>query len=128
MDMPKTIGLLNGMFSLIKYGLSNCYGGFGSNWKSCNEGNFAGAPALLSFSRPFDPVTTKVDSHAAAVVGKLSTLLTSGRLSAASRSVIETAYKEKLSDPSGSADAAMQLAQHLIVTTPDSFKQPILSS
>lgn len=25
MDMPKTIGLLNGMFSLIKYGLSNCH-------------------------------------------------------------------------------------------------------
>jgi hypothetical protein len=77
MDMPKTIGLLNEMFSLIKYGLSDCYGGFGSNWKSCNEGNFAGAPALLSFLTPFDPVTTKVDSHAAAVVGKLSTLLTS---------------------------------------------------
>jgi hypothetical protein len=68
---------------------------------------------------PFDPVTTKVDSHAAAVVGKLSTLLTSWRLSAASRSVIETAYKEKLSDPSGSADAAMRLAQQLIVTTPE---------
>jgi len=118
MDMPKTIGLLNGMFSLIKYGLSNCYGGFGSNWKSCTEGNFVGAPAFLSFSRPFDGIDS-IEGHAAEVVGELSVLLTSGRLSAASRSVIETAYIEKLSDPSGGADAAMRLAQQLIVATPE---------
>lgn len=112
-------GLLNGIFSLIKYGLSNCYGGFGNNWKSCQEGNFVGAQAFLSFSRPFDPLATNEDDHAAAVVGELSTLLTSGRLSSASRQVIQAAYKEKLSDPSGGADAAMRLAQQLITTTPE---------
>ena len=117
MDMPKTIGLLNGMFSLIKYGLSNCYGGFGSRWKSCTEGNLVGAEAYLSFSRPFDSTTTNEDDQAAAVVGELSTLLTSGRLSSASKGVIEAAYKEKLLQDG--ADAAMRLAQQLIITTPE---------
>ena len=29
LDMPKIVALMNGLFSLVKYGLSNCYGGFG---------------------------------------------------------------------------------------------------
>jgi uncharacterized protein (DUF1501 family) len=119
MDMPKTIGLLNGMFSLIKYGLSNCYGGFGGNWKSCSEGYFVGAQAYLSFSRPYDAETTSAEDHAAAVVGELSTLLTSGRLSSSSKQIIEAAYLEKLSDSSGDAASALRLAQQLIVTTPE---------
>jgi hypothetical protein len=119
MDMPKTVGLLNGMFSLIKYGLSNCYGGFGGNWKTCNEGYFVGAQAYLSFSRPFNSDTTTSEDHAEAVVNELATLLTSGRLSAASRKVIEGAYLAKLSDPAGGVDAALRLAQQLIVTTPE---------
>jgi len=31
MDMPKIVSLLNGMFSMVKYGLSRCYGGFGTD-------------------------------------------------------------------------------------------------
>jgi hypothetical protein len=119
MDMPKTIGLLNGIFSLIKYGLSNCYGGFGMNWKTCHESYFVGAESYLSFARPFDAETTSVDDHTAAVVKELSTLLTSGRLSSTSRQVIEAAYKEKLSDSSGGAASALRLAQQLIATTPE---------
>lgn len=119
MDMPKTIGILNGMFSLIKYGLGACNGGFGSSWYTCNEGRFGGAEGHLSFARPFYNDTTTEDEHTAAVVNELSTLLTSGRLSSASRQVIQTAYKERLSDPSGGADAALRLAQQLIVTTPE---------
>lgn len=118
MDMPKTIGLLNGIFSLIKYGLSNCYGGFGTNWKTCHESYFVGAQSYLSFARPFDE-TTSAEEHTAAVVKELSTLLTSGRLSSSSRQVIEAAYKEKLSDPSGGAAAGLRLAQQLIATTPE---------
>ena len=119
MDMPKTIGLLNGLFSLIKYGLGSCNGGFGRSRYSCNEGHFSGAGGYLSFARPFFNDTTTEDEHAAAVVKELSTLLTSGRLSVASRQVIQTAYKERLSDPSGGTDAALRLAQQLIDTTPE---------
>jgi uncharacterized protein (DUF1501 family) len=117
MDMPKTIGLLNGMFSLIKYGLSNCNGGFGSNWGWCTEGSFVGAQAYLSFSRPFDSQTTTAEEHAEAVISELSTLLTSGRLSTASKQVVKEAYIENLSN--GDADSALRLAQQLIVTTPE---------
>ena len=70
MDMPKTIGILNGMFSLIKYGLGACNGGFGSSWYTCNEGRFGGAEGYLSFARPFYNDTTTEDEHAAAVVNR----------------------------------------------------------
>ncbi|KAL7474020.1 hypothetical protein ACHAWX_000009, partial [Stephanocyclus meneghinianus] len=119
MDMPKTVGLLNGIFSLIKYGLSNCNGGFGGSWKSCSEGNFIGASAYLSFSRPFNSQVTTPDKHADAVINELSTLLTSGRLSAANKLVIRNAYIEKLLDPAGGADSALRLAQQLIATSPE---------
>lgn len=119
MDMPKTVGLLNGMFSLIKYGLSNCNGGFGNNWKSCSEGNFVGANSYLSFSRPFDSNVTNPDDQAEAVIGELSTLLTSGRLSPANKKVIKDAYREQLLAPTGGADSALRLAQQLITTAPE---------
>ena len=119
MDMPKTVGLLNGIFSLIKYGLGNCNGGFGGTWHSCNEGNFIGSQGYLSFARPFNNDTTSLDDHVSAVVDELSTLLTSGRLSLASRQIVKSAYKERLVDPSGGADAALRLAQQLIATTPE---------
>lgn len=91
MDVPKTVGLLNGIFSLIKYGLSNCNGGFGSNWKSCNKGDFDVTNSYLSFSRPLNSITTTQDDHADAVIGELSTLLTSGRLSEANK-IVKNAY------------------------------------
>ena len=113
------IGLLNGMYSLIKYGLSNCYGGFGGNWKSCQEGYFVGAQSYLSFARPYNNDTGTEEEHAKAVVTELSILLTSGRLSSSSRQIIEGAYLNKLSDSSGGAEAALRLALQLIVTTPE---------
>eukprot|EP00804_Cyclotella_cryptica_P009369 CCRYP_018076-RB/>CCRYP_018076-RB protein AED:0.03 eAED:0.03 QI:374/1/1/1/0.94/0.9/20/617/4181 len=120
MDMPKTVGLLNGFFSMIKYGLSNCNGGFGNSRTSCREGNFVGANAYLSFSRPFNSETTSPDDHAEALISELSTLLTSGRLSTANKQVIKDAYLEELLSPSGgNADSALRLAQQLIVTAPE---------
>lgn len=113
-------GLLNGMFSLIKYGLSNCNGGFGGNWKSCVEGNYVGAQSYLSFTRPYHKGTgISKEDHAKAVIDELSTLLTSGRLSSRSREVIRAAYLTKLSDPLGGDGAALRLAQQLLVTTPE---------
>ena len=103
------------MFSLVKYGLNSCDGGFGSDWSDCKEGNFFYANAYLSLSRPYNEVTTTADAQADAVVSELSTLLTSGRLSAENKQVIMSAYKEKLPD----AGAALRLAQQLILTSPE---------
>jgi len=51
LDMPKVIGMLNGAFSIINYGLSACYGGFGPalSW-SCYEGLYNTASGVLGFN------------------------------------------------------------------------------
>lgn len=57
------------------------------------------------------------DSTATAVVNELALLLTGGRLSDNSRTVIESAYNSALS--SGDAGKALRMAQKLIVVTPE---------
>lgn len=111
--MYKIVGLLNGMFSMVKYGLSTCYGGLGALGTNCNEGDFSRAPARLSFSRPYNKNTTTPQDQAESVVGELSTILTSGRLSADNKKLIKDAYLSKLNqtgiiDPAG---AALRIAQ-----------------
>lgn len=123
----KTVGLLNGMFSLVKYGVSRCHGGFSNQHTGhCSEGNYANSPAYLSFSRPYVAPAEgsrrlSEDAHAESVVKELSTILTSGRLSDDNKAVIKAAYLAKLSDttlsdPSG---AALRVAQQLIITSPE---------
>ena len=34
LDMPRIVGLMNGLTSLVRHGLTNCNGGFGTTW-SC---------------------------------------------------------------------------------------------
>ena len=122
MDMPKTIGLLNGMFSMVKYGFNYCNGGFGdyAGWVPCDEGrpdlyDHANNLAYLSFSRQFDAGSTTAEAQAEAVVSELATILTSGRLSVENKAVIKEAYIEKLPDAAG----ALRLAQQLILTSPE---------
>ena len=136
MDMPKVVGLLNGMFSLIKYGLSNCRGGFGDG-RGCTEGSFNSADGHLTFSKPFDATAPArrglryleaqadeaLEAQADDVVNDLSTILTSGRLSDENKAVIKAAYISKLNvtaeeDPDA-AGSALRIAQQLLVTTPE---------
>jgi len=126
------------MFSLVKYGLSRCNGGFGTEWTHCTEGDFTRATAHLSFSMTYaapegerrslqgeDPKWT----HAKNVVNKLATVLTSGRLSAENKELISQAYYSKLNDtsiddPSGSA---LRFAQQLLLTTPEFHTNNLVS-
>ncbi len=112
-DCDKTVGLLNGVFSLVKYGLSRCNGGFGTESTPCNEGDFSRAAARLSYSRPYNKNTTTLEVQAENVVRELSTILTSGRLSDVNKRIIKDAYISKLNqtgivDPAG---AALRMAQ-----------------
>jgi len=53
-DMPKSISLLNGLFSLVKYGLSHCYNGFGHYLHyQCHEGDFSSALGILGYGKNF---------------------------------------------------------------------------
>jgi len=134
MDMPKVVSLLNGMYSLVKYGLSRCYGGFGTDHSSCNEGDFSRSTAHLSFSRPY--VAPEAAHHslellaqAESVVSELATLLTSGRLGSENKELIKEAYISKLNDtsiddPSGSA---LRIAQQLVLITPEFHTTNVVS-
>ena len=101
------MGLLDGMFLLVKYGLFNCNGGFGSDWTSCKEGDFSRSTAYLSFSRQNNDRATTPEAQAKAIVNELATILTSGWLCAKNKQVIKNAYIKKLPD----ANAALWLAQ-----------------
>mmetsp|Transcript_1433 Transcript_1433/g.2264 ORF Transcript_1433/g.2264 Transcript_1433/m.2264 type:complete len:3782 (+) Transcript_1433:192-11537(+) len=111
-DMPKIVNLLNGMFSLVKYGLSNCHSGFGvTSWSrswNCNEGNYVDSGKL-----GFLPSS----SEASQVVNELTTLLTSGRLSEENRLIVTSAYEKTASE--SNPEAALRIAQQLIVTSPE---------
>ncbi len=49
-DMPRIVGLLNGLLSLAKYGLSSCEGGFGRD--RCNEKAYSLSPnGFLEYNR-----------------------------------------------------------------------------
>lgn len=50
LDMPKMVGLMNGLTSLVKYGLSSCRGGWG--YQSCREAVYNTSPlGSLEFNR-----------------------------------------------------------------------------
>jgi uncharacterized protein (DUF1501 family) len=112
LNMPKTVSTLNGIFSLFKFGLAKCHGGFGEmTFGSCNnDGDFTHGTA----SPHFVPNGAK----SAAVVSELSTLLTSGRLSVDNRQIVEAAHASAKASGS-SAREALALAQQLIATTPE---------
>merc|ERR1719266_2104152 len=108
LQMPKVVGLLNGVFSMVKYGLSECYGGWGRKTPvSCgrfDEGNYGKALGMLTFSPNGN------DPHE--VVNELGMLLTAGRLSTESRRIIESAYNSTDDEMAG-----LRLAQQLILST-----------
>ena len=72
-------------FSLIKFGFSNCHGGFGSYlaWKGCNsnEGDRLSAYGELKYTSPDS-------SDPAGIVNDIAKMLTSGRLNQGSRDII----------------------------------------
>ena len=107
---PEVIGLINGLFSLIKYGLSDCYLGFGT-WNSYSDGwcrtdgDYSYGYGKLEYSPSENDVTATVD--------ELATLLTAGRLNEKSRALI-TKEVENMEVESG-----LILAQQLISVSPE---------
>jgi uncharacterized protein (DUF1501 family) len=112
---PRAIDFLNGMLSLIKYGLTYCLGGFGKfNWWSTVECSSympldrnQGTLGKLTYS-PTDNGSMET------MLDELATLLTAGRLSASNRQLINSIIATE-SDMS----LAVMKAQQLIVLTPE---------
>ena len=104
---PYIVGLMNGMFSLITYGLTSCAKGFGTNQfgRWCNTASRIRQTADGNLS--FVPSS----NAASGIIDELDLLLTSGRLNARTKGIIAQAYSEKLasSDSSGALRTAMSL-------------------
>jgi uncharacterized protein (DUF1800 family)/uncharacterized protein (DUF1501 family) len=102
MSSSVIIGLMNGLFSLVKYGLSECNGGFGAHGDCSNQ---SGVIKTL----PNNATTVPKD-----IVRDLSLLLTSGRLAEDKQQIIVTEMT-KQSNPRN----AYQLALQLIASSPE---------
>lgn len=113
LNSPAIVGYINGIISLIELGLTDCYGGFGERtawwcpWY--NEGWFDKEKYSRGFLR-YSPLAT----NASALTDELALVLTSGRLSSASRKMITNKIQLASSMVNG-----LNTAQKLIVTTPE---------
>ena len=118
-NTPEIFNTINGFQSLIKYGLMDCYGGFGYRLNSpesikCWErvaGDYHGSTGFLSS-------TPDGNQSADAVVDDLNLLMTSGRLSTANRAIVKRAYEEVMNATTQHQLATIR-AQQLILTTPE---------
>lgn len=112
---PKILGLLNGLYSLIDLGMTTCYGGFGdANTWVCSLYESLGIEAMQSRgSLTYEPTADTPEG----IVDELALLLTGGRLSAASRTLIINAYNEVLQSSDDSE--ALRTVQKLLVSTPE---------
>ena len=126
LSMSQTIGILNGLFSLVRTGLNPCEYGFGYynrkkyNNKFCRAfdgqylptGDFTQSTGYLAYSPSSGNNVTSNE-----VIEELSTLLTSGRLSTENKLIISEAYThaKNIHDQ----EMAVRIAQQLIVTTPE---------
>jgi uncharacterized protein (DUF1501 family) len=101
---PSIVGFINGVFSLVDLGLTNCYGGFGetTTWwcDGYNDNNYD-----EKYSRGYLGYTPN-GSTTNEVADELAMLLTGGRLNAGSRQLI-----------SGSGD--LKTIIKLMATTPE---------
>ena len=101
------VGIVNGLHSLVKRGLNNC-------WEGPGFGSFGGCDYAVGY---LNFVPTSDVSNGALVVDELSTLITSGRLSKASRELIAEQYNTVYA--SDGAEIALRMAQQMLVTTPE---------
>jgi len=93
LDMPNIVGLMNGMISFPKYGLSDCNSGFARyvGFDGCSDdGKFERSWGRVTFG----PTGTNVTE----MVSEVSLLLTAGRLSKENGDIIETACSSEPDD------------------------------
>jgi len=106
---PNAIAHMNGLFSLIKYGVTSYYGGFFLD--RCGQENIVPGDYQCSngYLGDFSTGTSATD-----IIDELSTLMTSGRLSAESKRVVENIYSS-----SSNKVWAKMMAQQIIATSPE---------
>lgn len=108
LSMITILGMSNGLSALIKNGMTSCSYGFGRGVRSysCDypDGRLAYMPSAAA-------------NTAEKTIDELSLLLTCGRLSDENKAIVLDKYNQVLA--SDTADKALQVAQQLIVHSPE---------
>jgi uncharacterized protein (DUF1501 family) len=107
-DGPKAITLMNALNSLLKYGLSSDYGGFGHGRGL--------APSKGDYSNSYGSLTLKLSDSLTAtqVVDELALLLTAGRLDAQKRVLMVNVFNSQVSRAQG-----IITVEQMMLTTPE---------
>jgi hypothetical protein len=106
---PRIIDTMNGIFSMLKYGLKSCFEGFGPNIRNqCEQTVIGDRKGVGGMS--FEPSSPRGDA-----VDELATLMTAGRLSPQTCRLVKTVYSGPFRNQK---EAAIQ-AQMLIAATPE---------
>jgi hypothetical protein len=155
LDSPKIIGFLNGLFSLVDIGMSNCYGGFGDRVTWWCPGKWNNKVILYCFfirleylhnpllcatslkgyttnspenmkSRGFLTYAPTSSANAADVVDELALILTGGRLNQETRTMLINAYNDELG-LNGEASALKHL-QKLFLVIPEFHSTNVFES
>ena len=114
---PKVISLLNGFLSLTRFGLTDCFSGFGKNHdsRSCDAATLASnaglrsAPAMLGWT----PDVPSIES----TVSELSLLLTANRLDKSARGWIEDQMREERI--AAGLEQAILVAKQMMIAAPE---------
>ena len=129
---PRVVGFLNGVHSLLEFGLTSCSGGF-ADYRG--RASLASVGLIEPKDLPFRPCTTfeaavgssdgllkytppAEAADGASVVAELDLLLTAGRLDPHTSAVIATAYNAKVAEAGGAHTvAALSHAQLLVLAS-----------
>jgi uncharacterized protein (DUF1800 family)/uncharacterized protein (DUF1501 family) len=117
LSSDNTLYLLDSIFSMIKFGMSNCYSPSLDGWNvqqafSCAsvEGDTSLSPAKVDF---WPSSTASVDD----ILDELSVLLTAGRLGDKNRATIKLFVEQVYN--TGDVSRAVRVAQQLIFSSPE---------
>lgn len=109
------INLLNGMWSMMNWGLTQCYGGFKAKGWGIECAKREGSQQTDATAT----LTYEADSNASIdeVLSELALMLTAGRLSDNNRIIVRNAMQSTFN--SGDIAKAVRIAVKLIVTSPE---------
>jgi len=117
---PTSVAMANMMLAFVKYGVNDCYGGFGRN--NVNKYGWEKTQCIIGESTNWGSATYDSSKYnlntAEEVVDDLSTLLTSGRLSEENKQLIVDAYKYTMTEMNDPYEAMVN-AQQLITLSPE---------
>ena len=114
---PKIVSMLNGLLSLGRFGLTDCYGGFGNHFESHSCSRMKKGEEDASRSSPAKLAWYPESSEVESIVDELSLLLMAGRLANSTRLSLVKQIRDELSE--NGLEEAIVVAKQLLLTAPE---------